>query len=230
MSNVLRFPKRLTPAQQALVAQNMSLVEVVAKDFASKPGGWLPMDEMQALGREGLVEAAISFSTEHKVAFRTFAWHRVYGAIRDGVRQDARHTAIEQALRRGLDDFATTPRSEGSPSDSDDAMHERIDVTATHALDSMVVAIGCAKTCTPEDRYLEEELRHGIAEALGHLPGNYRKVLESRYVEERGMDEVANDLRVSLATTRRWQQEAVERLRPLLEGVGTMQRAARHAG
>ena len=71
--SVIRFPTRLTPEQQRLVADNASLVEVIAKDLVQGSARAVPIAELVAVGRDGLVRAALAYSADRKVAFRTFA-------------------------------------------------------------------------------------------------------------------------------------------------------------
>lgn len=50
----------------------------------------LEMEDLRSSGYLGLVQAALAFRTGHGCSFRTFASHRILGAMRDEIRRDQR--------------------------------------------------------------------------------------------------------------------------------------------
>lgn len=224
--SVIRFPTRLTPEQQRLVADNASLVEVIAKDLVQGSARAVPIAELVAVGRDGLVRAALAYSADRKVAFRTFAWSRVSGAMRDLIRRDARRAAVAKRAWRGVEDFAEMARSDGSAMDSDEKVMADIDTAGREAMDSMLFALGLPAAPSPEDEYLDRELRAELIEAVRHLPTDFQRVVEARFGEERELDDVAAALNLSSSTARRRQSEAIQRLRALLEARGALEKRA----
>ncbi len=72
---------------QALVLENLGLVNRVVDRSFGGMGGLVSRDDMIGAGMVGLVEAAHRFDESKGVKFTTFAYHRVRGAVGDLLRQ-----------------------------------------------------------------------------------------------------------------------------------------------
>src|SRR5437868_3539534 len=74
-----------TPAQQRLVEDYIPFVRSIARKLREQ----VPMvefDDLVGFGMQGLIEASQRFDDRHGVAFTTFAYYRVRGAMFDGLR------------------------------------------------------------------------------------------------------------------------------------------------
>ncbi|MEJ7734697.1 MAG: sigma-70 family RNA polymerase sigma factor [Polyangiaceae bacterium] len=213
-------PTPLTPEQQRLVASTVHVVDVVANTLRRTYGSRLDFDEMKALGREGLVRAALTFVADKGLSFAAFAWCRIHGAMLDAIRRDQRRGKVNAALRRALDDFAEAPRDAGDYSDTDQEVDAHIDAALCHAMDSAVVSLSVQAAESAEEAFVEMELHKAVKEAVDVLPDAFRDLVRLRYIEGREMDEVARTLRVGGATVRRRQAEAMTRIRAQLAAAG----------
>ena len=73
----------------ALIAKHEKMVETLAcrlrRELALQGG----LDDLMAFGYGGLLEAHARFDATRGVRFQTYAYHRVRGAMLDGVRKMA---------------------------------------------------------------------------------------------------------------------------------------------
>jgi RNA polymerase sigma factor (sigma-70 family) len=77
---------RLTEAEQnRLIIDNMKLVPAVAAGYR---GGSIDFDDLEAIGREGLVKAARSFDPDAGTKFSTWAWIKIQSEITTALRRD----------------------------------------------------------------------------------------------------------------------------------------------
>lgn len=73
--------------REQLIEQAQGLVYSLATGIARSLPVRAEMDDLIAYGELGLAQAARDFDAAHGVAFATFAYHRVRGAIYDGLAQ-----------------------------------------------------------------------------------------------------------------------------------------------
>jgi len=88
-----------TDAQRTLVLENMQYAKNIAVSDSLRSVGFLDpawdADEAISCAYLGLVEAAARFDPSRGASFKTFAKHRIAGAIRDGARGTRAHTSLE---------------------------------------------------------------------------------------------------------------------------------------
>src|SRR4051794_13880428 len=81
------------------VTREFELVRIVARQLVRTMGAVLGLDELEALGRDGLLTAARTFDPDRGVPFRRWANLKIRGAIIDGVRS---HGGLPRAVYRRL--------------------------------------------------------------------------------------------------------------------------------
>lgn len=82
-----RAPRTRSVSRQRLVDENLRLVYSLAVKMYRQIGRRVELDELVALGTEGLIQAADRFEVARGLAFSTFACHRIRGAMLDGLRR-----------------------------------------------------------------------------------------------------------------------------------------------
>ena len=112
-----------------LVEQHLSLVQAIARKVKKSVGASVDVDDLVGYGSKGLVEAADRFDPRHGVAFSTFAYYRIRGAMYDGLRSMgwysradyARYRAEERANEylRSRADREGAARAEGAAGQGD---------------------------------------------------------------------------------------------------------------
>src|SRR5262245_429735 len=76
-------------ARLALIEAHLHLVQVVALQVFHEVCDRLELEDRIADGHQGLCVAARRFDPEQGTSFATYAWHRVRGAMLDGLREMA---------------------------------------------------------------------------------------------------------------------------------------------
>ena len=83
-----------------LVKKHLALVEAIARKVKRTLGGAIEVDDLVGYGRKGLVEAAERFDGRAGVAFTTFAYYRIRGAMYDGIRAMGWYSRADYARYR----------------------------------------------------------------------------------------------------------------------------------
>ena len=83
-----------------LVEQHLSLVQAIARKVKKSVGASVDVDDLVGYGSKGLVEAAERFDARHGVAFSTFAYYRIRGAMYDGLRSMGWYSRADYARYR----------------------------------------------------------------------------------------------------------------------------------
>src|SRR5438046_1214586 len=83
-----------------LVEQHLGLVQAIARKLKKTLGARIDYDDLVAYGSKGLVEAADRFDARPGVAFTTFAYYRIRGAMFDGLRTMGWYSRADYARYR----------------------------------------------------------------------------------------------------------------------------------
>jgi RNA polymerase sigma factor for flagellar operon FliA len=222
-----------TPEVLSRFHAHLELVEVVARQLARELGRSVELDDLRAMGHQGLLEAARRFDEGRGVSFRRFANYRVRGAMLDGVRKSAplprraheRVRALEAALllAEGASEDATVPAGHAAPEPaaSEKKLTEHLaDMATAMALGILSkAAVGDEGEPTaldaglsPEDAVAEAELRKLVVEALDDLPADERALVRRHYLEGERFDHVAASLGLSKSWGSRLHTRAIGRL------------------
>jgi RNA polymerase sigma factor for flagellar operon FliA len=83
-----------------LIEENLLLVQKAARKLRRQITARIDFDDLCAYGAKGLIEAADRFDPRHGVAFSTFAYYRVRGAMLDGLRTMGWYSRADYARYR----------------------------------------------------------------------------------------------------------------------------------
>ena len=81
-------------------AKHLPLVQGIARKVKRTLGAAIDLDDLVGYGRKGLVEAAERFDGRAGVAFTTFAYYRIRGAMYDGIRAMGWYSRADYARYR----------------------------------------------------------------------------------------------------------------------------------
>jgi RNA polymerase sigma factor for flagellar operon FliA len=166
-------------------------------------------EDLIAYGFGGLLEARRKFDASRGVRFKTYAYHRVRGAMLDGVRKMA------PLSKRAADDARAQANREvtARPTPLDRAFM-RISANLTDA----TPLHGRYGAPDPESLLMHQQSLSQLLQALKQLPERHRRVIRARYFEGRQLDDVARELGVSKSWASRLHGQALRRLRAELLG------------
>lgn len=224
-------------AREELIANSLPLVRSIALRLRQAYGFPSPLEDLIAVGVTGLVEAADRFDSSRSVAFTTFAFLRIRGAIFDLHRHDpgnaihyqlsrkvvARPNALqdgerpEQVLR--LAPSADTPvevEPTSTPTSSRPSFREigPIAFVPFQTLDAM-----SDESALDADDEIDRKRRgERVRVALATLPLRERRILEMHYYADKTFAEIGAEIGVSGPRAFRIHQRGLQMLRQALVG------------
>ncbi|MEP6653977.1 MAG: sigma-70 family RNA polymerase sigma factor [Myxococcales bacterium] len=215
-----------------LVQQHLTLVQAIARKLKKQITARIDFDDLIGYGSKGLIEAAERFDPGHGVAFSTFAYYRVRGAMLDGLRtmgwysraDYARYRAEERAneyLQNQADrQGAAAAHSAGASSASDkeevlSSVAEILGNIATVHITSLEAASTVAdeRVAAADEAVDTGRLGVRVREAVKRLPARERELMELYYFAEKNLEEAGAVMGLSKSWACRLHARAVELLR-----------------
>jgi RNA polymerase sigma factor for flagellar operon FliA len=217
-----------------LVEQHLSLVQAIAGKLKRTLGKSIDFEDLVGYGAKGLVEAAERFDPAQGVAFTTFAYYRIRGAMVDGLRtmgwysraDYARYRAEERAneyLKNAAERQAAAQR-EGAPAEATaetlDSIAETLAGVATVHITSLEAAAAVAdERLAPPDAEMDRLRSAGrVRKAIETLPDKERRLRELYYFADKNLEEAGAELGLSKSWACRLHARAVGLLRAALGG------------
>jgi RNA polymerase sigma factor for flagellar operon FliA len=207
----------LTSAQRELVRAHLSLVDDVAfRELGRLAATDLP--RLRSFGAAGLIDAAQKYDSTKGAQFRTYAWWRVRGAIRNGLRGDG--SCTRELIERGVlsaDEHTAWMR------DGDSATQETEEEAKARFAGGLAGYAGAwvlgwmfgGRADDPETALQKGSRERALREmspVKDSLPPRDQQVIHLR--DELGLTwpQVAEAMEISEATAHRYHHGAVERL------------------
>jgi RNA polymerase sigma factor FliA len=223
-----------------LVEKHLSLVQAIARKVKKTLNASIELDDLVGYGSKGLVEAAERFDARHGVAFTTFAYYRIRGAIYDGLRamgwysraDYARYRAEERANeylrnraeREGAGQAQAGAAGGTSPSPSEAAtlaeVHEILSSVATVHITSLEAASSVPDESLPAADVAVDNhrLSRRVRQAVAALPDKERRLMELYYFADKNLEEAGAALGLSKSWACRLHARAVDLLRDAMDG------------
>jgi RNA polymerase sigma factor for flagellar operon FliA len=215
-----------SPEVLARVQEGLELVEILARQLRRQLSSTIEVDELAAVGREGLLSAARTFDPERGVPFRRWANLRVRGAMIDGVRSLGRLPRRVykqlQAVEAG-DRFADALHEEdaATPAVNPERADERLGAYLSGIATAMAMGLLGPDTgdeamqpddrgASTEDLLARHELLAHVRNAITRLPDMERKLLQRHYFDGVTFEESAKELGLSKSWASRLHARAVE--------------------
>ena len=211
--------------REELILGNLSLVRHILGRLSSQLPHGTDLDNLEAAGVLGLVEAANRFDPERGVRFKTFAYTRIRGAIFDELR---RNCPFPQELlewitkvRKLLQSFAppvsieklalNSGLSEDEVSECLTAMRFARIVSWDDVAGSRNRHLVSATEC-PDLLMENTERKRLLAEAIRGLPENERVAVSLYYLEDLRLKEIGQVLNLSESRVSRLLKSAEHRI------------------
>jgi RNA polymerase sigma factor for flagellar operon FliA len=216
-----------------LVEKHLSLVQGIARKVKKTLNASIEVDDLVGYGSKGLVEAAERFDARHGVAFTTFAYYRIRGAMYDGLRamgwysraDYARYRAEERANeylrnRADRDGAALSQGGSAGAASADQAttlaeVNEILSSVATVHITSIEAASSVADESLPAPDVAVDSHRMSrrVREAVAALPDKERRLMELYYFADKNLEEAGAELGLSKSWACRLHARAVDLLR-----------------
>jgi len=189
------------------IAQHERMVHGLANRLRRELSLRGDLDDLIAFGFGGLLEAQHRFDPNRGVRFQTFAYHRVRGAMLDGVRK------MSQLPRRAHERFQAA--AETTPTAAPTALDKAF--TRMTALSTATVLQGRFGNESPEAVLLKNESITRLLQALPSLSPRQRVLVRGFYFEGRSIDAMARELGISKSWASRLHTNALRELRDALD-------------
>lgn len=225
---------------ESLLVSHLPQVRLVAEAIHERLRFRTELDDLIGFGVLGLLQAIERFDSSRGVLLKTYAEHRIRGAILDGLRnldwlprharqqqrrdQEARYQT-EDSQTASLPAVAPSSRKPGNPgAASPRPLMEILYAGANlEALEKVSQKAGLrnllgATQEDPETLYQRKEMREKMVRAIVHLPRRHREIIHLYYHQELSMKQIAERLRVHESRVSQLHAWALERLRRSLAG------------
>ncbi len=239
---------RSVPAQRKLVEDHIPFVRSIARKLREQ----VPMvefDDLVGFGMQGLIEAGQRFDDRHGVAFTTFAYYRVRGAMFDGLRSmgwlprsEYARLRLEEKANAYLQNLAARDEGQGEPAtrtatkpgrgrpaagEVEDRVREIAD--ALHGVAAVFVTLLgrheeqqlLDERAAPHEQLERLQMAERVRRALTKLPDKERHLVEQYYFHDQTLEQVGAGMGLSKSWTSRLHARAIALLRETLEADGS---------
>lgn len=231
-----------------LILEHLQLVSAIAAHVQKSLPVHIELDDLVHAGTMGLFDAATKYRDDKEVAFRTYAKHRIRGAILDSLRQQdwasrdlrKRYRQVE-SIRADL--IAQLQRD---PSQAEMALAMGMSLRRWQSLmvdfrslglaasqsqanereDGYVAEAIAGPSNAPDNVFAREELKAKLMVALGNLPRRYQQVVELYYIRDLTMKEIGSLLGVNESRVSQIHKLALAKMELTLRDAGIESAAA----
>jgi RNA polymerase sigma factor FliA len=208
------------------VKEYEGFVRAIALQTRAQLGLDSAIEDLVAFGFQGLLEARQRFDASKGVAFKSFAYYRVRGAILDGVRVMARLPRRAYARLRAAEALDQATEQNGQQQGA--AAHAPSVEGTLRSIDSILGRVAAAYTVavtvedaeqgagSPEEALLHEERLTRMRSAVAKLPDRERHMIEGHYFQGKRFDALSAELGISKSWGSRVYAHALELLREAL--------------
>ena len=222
-----------------IILDHLVLVKTIAVRVRNLPMHVVDLDDLTHAGILGLIDAASKYDAGKKVEFRSYAKHRIKGAILDSLRQldwASRHLrgrrkkveSVTRDLSTKLDRFPTE-------SEIAEKMGVGLDRWRQISVDLRMIGLVSASAANsgpdrpefpakaesqPDSLCAKEELREVLMKAMKTLPARHHTVVLQYYTNDKTMKEIAGILGVNESRVSQIHKLALERMATALRAAG----------
>ena len=226
--------------RETILLMHLPQVRLIAKNIRGRLRFPVEIDELIGYGVLGLMKAMERFDPSRGILLKTYAEHRIRGAILDGLRG---MDWVSRSIRQKEREYQDKLHRKDDPSANSEA--EEIQETAgpktggrgysppappvqiiyagwkLEDLEDMVEKAhlqeaGSKSTNNPSTLFEHKEMRCRLAHAISHLPRRNRKLLYLYYYREFSMKEIGQNLKVHESRVSQLHAMTIDRLRNAL--------------
>jgi RNA polymerase sigma factor for flagellar operon FliA len=215
----------------------LPLVDGVAAQLRREVGGLLEFDEMVSFGQEGLLTAARRYDPDRGVPFRKYAYHRIRGAILDGMRLHAplsrrnheKVKALQSAnlIASGFFEDTAAAIAGGITSDSaDERLADHLAVLATAMAlglegndlqqDGQRVTVASDRT---DSKAEQDELMKIVHAELANLSDQEALFIRRHFFRDENIEDIASDMGLSKSWGSRVLSRGISKLSKRLQAL-----------
>ena len=240
MYPVQQIDERTASERENLILQHLPQVHIIARRIHERVPGSVSLDDLISTGVIGLIAAIDNFDPSHNVQLRTYAEHKIRGAILDSLRQldwaprDVRKRAkqVEAAIFAAEQRLGRQPADEEIAAELNIALEEYQKWLADSQgmyLENPLASHDGAETVDllqfvsdsedkrPAALFERAELEKLVAQTIARMPKTERTVLSLYYLEELSLREIGEVTNLHLSRVSQLKAQAVLRLRAAID-------------
>jgi RNA polymerase sigma factor for flagellar operon FliA len=201
-----------TEDRERLILENLPSVRWLALRIHEKIGGAVSLEDLVSAGTIGLIHAVDAFDPNCNVKLKTYAEHRIRGAILDSIRgldgipahKRKRLKQMESAL------IAVEQRVQRAPTEEEVAAELNISVANYRESLSELRAVSLGSLDEVADGFSESKLLRFVAQDEESQPGRILERAELQKVLEEGIDKMPKQEKTILSLYYKEQQNLHE--------------------
>jgi len=225
-----------------LVMEHLPLVKAIAIRLYESLPVHADLDDLIHAGMLGLIDGAEKFDERKHILFKSYAKHRIKGAMLDSLRQldwasrdlRRRHKQLE-AITHEL-----AALSNDAPNDEAIAGKMGVDVGRWRQIAIELRMVGLLSSSSrpaddenqttpefaasedmqPDTMYGQHELKVVLSQAMQSLPERYQKIVSLYYSGEMTMREIGEQLGINESRVSQIHKTALEKMAAMLQSVG----------
>ncbi len=225
-----------TEDRDRLILENLPSVRWLALRIHEKIGGAVSLEDLVSAGTIGLIHAVDAFDPNCNVKLKTYAEHRIRGAILDSIRgldgipahkrkrlkqMEAALIAVEQRVQRPPTEEEVAAELNIPLADYRDSLSElravtlgSLDEVADGFSESKLLRFVAQDEDSQPGRILERaELQKVLEEGIDKMPKQEKTILSLYYKEQQNLHEIAEILGLHTTRVCQLKSQAVLRLR-----------------
>jgi RNA polymerase sigma factor for flagellar operon FliA len=216
---------------QQLIEKYLPYAEALARSLRTQLPGNVEMEEILSLARMGLVDAAQRYDESRRVSFKTYAYYRIRGTIFDGVRASGPTTRGEVAkykfrksmdmyMQQEVDAWGTSPAGLKAIN-LGEFKNLMFVMTSIYllSLDSSMehMEIPSHAVPSPHEEMEKSEALSRLKRLTTQLSEQEQHLLRMYYYENRTLDEIGHELKLSRSWVCRMHSRALKKLQKLFQ-------------
>ena len=194
------------PSRHEMLLRHQGLVRALAWKIYQKLPVSVDLEDLVAYGQLGLLEAANHFDSLRGFQFTTFAYHRIRGAILDGLSQ------LSWFSRADYHGSRYRSGEKGHKGDEDADLFAAPDRSHQGRLVALSDQHEDKRAVLPETQVAHEELCRRIRTLVELMPGDEGKLLRAAYFDDLPLTEAAALLGISKSWASRLHDRALQQL------------------
>lgn len=204
-----------------LIEQHTEYARALCFQIAASLPPRVDRDELLGFAMVGLVEAAERFDPSRRVAFTTFSYYYIRGAVFDGI---AKMTWLPPALRSRIseqtgqnslaEDRLGRMESRDDPAVLTSLFRQAVaELGAVHLLSAEALNSAAGSTDADEPRVERDETGARLRMMIDRLESPMDAILRKHYMEQKPMSVIAEELNCNKSTVSRQHARAIAILR-----------------
>lgn len=209
----------LLKKRDELIAQHMPYAASIASRVYQSISSVVEYDEVVCQARLGLLEAAKRYDESLGIDFKTFAYYRIKGAIYDGLRKAGwipRTLYAKLKFEEAANDYLQF-MSDRADSRLVDHSEEEIAETVNSLASIYIISLDSTddfdvedtKIADPNQKMEFRQVRLHMREAINSLPSIEKKLIKMYYFQNKTLEEVGEELKMSKSWTSRLHARAL---------------------